>query len=355
MIHSLALAHAVDRTARITSVSFACGNGKVFVMTSTTPIRWGILATGSIADKFAADLALVPGHELSAVGSRRPEAAAEFARRHGAQRAHGSYEELAADPDVDVIYVATPHGRHLEDVRLCFAAGKHVLCEKALTMNADNSAALVVEARERGLFFAEAMWMRTNPNVRRLRELASSGAIGDVLQVRAELGFAARAGVTRLWDPALGASALLDVGIYPLTFVHLFLGEPSAIAAAGTLSDRGIDISGGATLTYPSGAVASIAWTQVAQGDGRAVLGGTTGRIEVPSRFHQASEFTLIADDQETTRLPVTGRGYAHEIEEVGTRLLAGDTESALLPLDETVAIQRQMDEILSQLGVAAR
>ena len=244
-------------------------------MTDIAPVRWGILATGSIADKFASDLALVPGNELGAVGSRRPDAAQEFADRHGAARAHGSYEALVADPDVDVIYVATPHGRHLDDVRLCFAAGKHVLCEKALTMNADDSATLVAEARELGLFFAEAMWMRTQPNVRRIAEIAASGVCGQILQVRAELGFAARPDVARLWDPALGASAMLDVGIYPLTFAHLVLGEPVRIAAAGVLSDQGIDLSGGATLTYASGAIASIAWTQMAWGDGRAVVAGT--------------------------------------------------------------------------------
>lgn len=330
-------------------------------MTSTDPIRWGILATGSIAEKFANDLALVPGNELVAVGSRRVEAARAFAERHGADgdgtvRAHGSYDDLAADPDVDVIYVATPHGRHLDDVRLCLAAGKHVLCEKALTMNADDSAVLVGEAQQLGLFFAEAMWMRTNPNIRRIAEVAASGELGTVRQVRAELGFVCRTDVARLWDPALGASALLDVGIYPLTFAHLLLGEPDHVTAAGVLSDRGVDLSGGATLTYPSGAVASIAWTQVAFGDNRAVVAGDRGRIEVPGRFHYTDRFTIVHDDdREDVSLPVTGRGYSHEIEEVARCLRAGLTESPVLPLAETVSIQRQMDTILSLIGVAAR
>jgi predicted dehydrogenase len=325
-------------------------------MTTTAPIRWGILATGKIADTFANDLALLDDNVLTAVGSRRPDASRAFAERHGATRAHGSYEELAADPEVDVIYVATPHSRHLDDVRMCFAAGKNVLCEKALTMNATDSAALVAEARSLGLFFAEAMWTRTNPNVRRLREIASSGALGDVVQVRAELGFAPRTQTARLWDPALGASALLDVGIYPLTFAHLLLGEPVGIAAAGVLSDQGIDLSGGATLTYASGAVASIAWTQMAQGNNDAVVAGPDGRIEVPARFHETIGFDLVQGDERTpTRLPVTGRGYAHEIEEVAACLRAGLTESPLLPLDETVSIQRQMDDILAQIGVAPR
>jgi predicted dehydrogenase len=324
-------------------------------MTITTPVRWGILATGGIAEKFANDLALVPDNELAAVGSRRIDAARAFAERHGAARAHGSYEDLVADPDVDVVYVATPHGRHLEDVRLCFAAGKHVLCEKALTLNADDSATLVAEAAERGLFFAEAMWMRTNPNVRRMVEIVRSGDLGDVLQVRAELGFVGRPDVARLWDVELGASSLLDVGIYPLTFAHMVLGEPDRIAAAGVVSDTGVDLSGGATLTYPSGAVASIAWTQVALGDNRAVIAGDRGRIEVPGRFHHADAFTVVrGDEREEIALPVTGRGYSHEIEEVAACLRAGATTSTVLPLDQTVSIQRQMDEILAQINAAA-
>ena len=325
-------------------------------MTVTAPVRWGILATGSIAANFCRDLALVDDNEIAAVGSRRPEAARAFADQVGATRAHGSYEELVADPDVDVVYVATPHSRHLEDVLLCFEAGKHVLCEKALTMNETDSVHLVEEARRRGLFFAEAMWMRTQPNVRAMRQIAQDGDLGEVVQLRAELGMVAKPERERLWDPSLGASALLDVGIYPLTFAHLILGEPVDIAATGVLSDRGVDVNGGATLTYDSGAVASIAWTQLAQGDNRAVIAGPAGRIEVPGRFHEPSGFSVVTPDSSTsTSLPVTGRGYSHEIEEVAACLRRGLTESPLLPLDETLSIQRQMDEILSQLGVAPR
>jgi predicted dehydrogenase len=239
---------------------------------------------------------------------------------------------------------------------LCFEAGKAVLCEKALTMNLADAEMLVAEARSRGLFFAEAMWMRTNPNIRRIAELAGSGALGRIGQVRAELGFVGPETTERLWDPLLGASALLDVGIYPLTFAHLILGEPVSIAAGGTLSDQGIDVNGGATLTYASGAVASIAWTQTARSDNRASVAGDLSLIEVPARFHHPTMFTHWHDDQlDTLSEPVTGRGYAHEIEEVAACLRAGATESALLPLDETVSIMRQIETILDQLGVAAR
>ncbi|AXT85976.1 oxidoreductase [Aeromicrobium sp. A1-2] len=320
------------------------------------PIRWGILATGHIAESFATDLALADGNELTAVGSRSRESASEFAERFGAARSHASYAALAEDPDVDVIYVATPHSRHLEDVMACFEAGKAVLCEKAVALNAADAGTLVDEARRRGLFFAEAMWMRTNPNIRRAAGLAADGALGEIGQVRAELGFVAPPTTTRLWDPALGASALLDIGIYPLTFAHLVLGEPTAIAAAGVRSDLGIDVNGGATLTYASGAVASIAWTQVAQSDNRASIAGDLGIVEIPGRFHHPTEVHHIHDGRtDTIREPVTGRGYAHEIAEVAACLRAGATESSLLPLDETVSIMAQIDEILNQIGVDER
>jgi predicted dehydrogenase len=326
-------------------------------MPHVSPVRWGILATGKIAHSFASDLALVPDNVLVAVGSRSMESARAFAEEYSSTsapvRAHPSYDDLADDPEVDVIYVATPHGRHDIDVLRCFQSGKAVLCEKALTLETSSTEHLVAEARRRGLFFAEAMWMRTNPNIRSVVQLARDGACGTIAQVRAELGFVAPPEIERLWDPALGASALLDVGIYPLTFAHLVLGEPDVVAAAGTLSDRGIDLGGGATLTYPGGAIASLAWTQMAWSDNRAAVSGDGGRLEIPSRFHEGTGFTYTRGGTvETHAEPVTGLGYAHEIEEVAACLRAGHTESDVLPLDGTVAVMRVLDEIRGQLGV---
>lgn len=318
----------------------------------TRTIQWGILATGNIAATFARDLRLVDGCALGAVGSRSLESAEVFATEHGAARAHGTYDDLVADPDIDIIYVATPHGRHLEDVMRCFDAGKAVLCEKALTLNASQTTTLINEARDRGLFFAEAMWMRCNPNIRRVQKMVRAGACGTVGQVRAELGFVADPDSARLWDPSLGASALLDVGIYPLTFANLILGPPKSISAAGAMSERGIDVSGGATLTYDSGAVASIAWTQRAWSDNRAAVSGDGGRIEIEPRMHEAHSFTYARNTElDTIAEPIIGKGYAHEIAEVNRCLREGLTESDLLPVDGTLAVMEQMDEIRHQLG----
>lgn len=321
---------------------------------TTPPVRWGIFATGKIAESFAADLALVPDATLAAVASRTLTRARDFAGRHGAPRAYGSYAELAADPDVDVIYVATPHGRHVEDVLLCFEHGKAVLCEKALTLNARQAAELVAEARRRRLFFAEAMWMRCNPRIRRLLGLVRDGGCGDVRQVRADLGFVLPVDASaRLVDPALGAGALLDVGIYPLTFAYLVLGEPDEIVASGARSSRGVDLNGGATLLYATGAIASISWTQIAWSDATASIAGAEGRIEVASRMHMPPTVAHVRGwETHTYADPVIGRGYAHEIVEVGECLRAGRTESELLPLDETVAIMALMDRMRAQMGV---
>jgi predicted dehydrogenase len=324
------------------------------LLESDRPVRWGIMATGGIAHSFATDLALVPDAELVAAGSRRQESAEEFATKYGGT-AYGSYEQLLADPQVDVVYVATPHGRHVDDVRACFAAGKHVLCEKALTLSAASAAALVEEARAADLFFCEAMWMRTNPRVLGLLAAVRDGAVGEVRTLRADLGFVAPYDPSgRLWDPALGASALLDVGIYPLTFAYAVLGAPEGVAAAGVLSDRGIDVRGGATLTYASGAVATLSWSQTSWTDNRAAISGPDGRIDVPPRMHQPPSWSLTSGAEAPVEHSeeVLGSGYAHEILEVGRCLRAGLRESPLIPLDETVAIMALMDVMREQMGV---
>ncbi len=325
-------------------------------MSTNRRIRWGVIATGKIAHAFAADLALAEGAELTAVGSRRLESAQQFATRFGATRAYGSYEQVAADPDVDVVYVATPHSLHPDNVRSCFAHGKAVLCEKALTLNADDAATLVTEARARGLFFMEAMWMRCNPAIRAVQDLVASGAIGDVSSVSADFGFVPdQPPGHRLFDPALGASALLDIGIYPLTFASLFLGEPAAIQSRGTLSDRGIDLACASVLSYAGGAQATVSCTLLATTPSRASVSGTLGNIELPRRFHCPSEYTVTTRNgnpqTRTYTADIVGNGYVPEIEEVQRCLREGLTESSLVPLDDTVSLMRQMDLIRQQIG----
>lgn len=317
------------------------------------PIRWGIMATGEIAHSFAPDLALIPDAQLVAVGSRSMQTARAFADQYGARNAHGSYTELANDPDVDVVYIATPHGLHHDHILMCFDAGKHVLCEKALTLNARTTAHAIGEARRRGLFLMEAMWMRCNPNIRAMQELVATGELGDIQAVGADFGFlAANADKARLVDPALGASAILDIGIYPLTFAWLFLGQPERIISVGAVSERGVDLACASVLSYDDGAHATLSCTNTAVTPGHAFVAGSLGRIEVPRPFHRPDEFVVRTSDGDTVhRHPVTGRGYTHEIEEVHRCLRAGLTESAVIPLDDSLALMRLMDWMRSDLG----
>jgi predicted dehydrogenase len=316
------------------------------------PVRWGLLSTSAIAGKFAADLRRTDGAELAAVGSRSLDSARRFAEQYGVARAHGSYEELAADPDVDVIYVSTPHALHRDNVLTCFDAGKPVLCEKALTLNAHDAAELVAVARAKQLFFMEAMWMRCSPTILEMREVVRSGAIGDVTVVGADFGIKPdKPPEHRLFDPALGASAILDIGIYPTTFLWLFLGRPNAVQSTGVLSERGVDVSCASVFSYDD-AIATMSCTMTGFTPTQAYVGGTRGRIDVAPRFHTPREFTVtVGAEVRRHGRAVEGNGYVAEIEEVHRCLRSGETESSLVPLDDTVAIMRILDQMRSQVG----
>jgi predicted dehydrogenase len=327
------------------------------------PVRWGILATGKIATAFTENLALLDDCTVAAVGARRQESADAFAAQHGIGSAYGDYRALVEDPDVDVVYVASPHALHREHVELAFDAGKPVLCEKAITLTASDAQALVDRARAENLFLMEAMWMRCNPLVRRLQDLVGSGRLGQVRQVCGDLGFVVDKPPTdRLLDPALGGGALLDMGIYPLTFASLFLGEPSQVSATATLSEAGVDLSIAVGLGYDSGAVASITSTMTAWSPRTATIATDLGRIDVPAPFHHPTTvtWTPLTGDPDVTGAPqpqelhgeLIGTGLAHEAIEVVRCLRNGETESPLVPLDDTVALMRQMDRIREIVGV---
>lgn len=320
-----------------------------------TRTRWGILATGWIADRFAADLALLPRAELLAVGSRSAPAAREFAARHGAPRAYGSWDELAADPDLDVIYVATPHSAHHAAAKLCLRAGKAVLCEKPITLDLAGAEDLVSTAREGGRFLMEAMWTRTLPAIRRIRELVADGAIGQVTAVYADFAIGGDFPPThRLRARELGGGALLDLGVYPVTFAHIFLGVPERIAALAALSPEGVDENTGILFGYPDGAVASLHCGIVGESPVSASVVGTRGRVVIPNGFFHTSGFTLVRDDlAEEFVLPWRGNGLGYEAEEVMDCLVRGRTESDLVPLSSTLEVMRILDDVRAQIGVS--
>ena len=317
-------------------------------------IRWGILATGGIAAQFTEDLALLPDATVTAVGSRSVETAQAFADRYGIARAHGSWQGLADDPEVDVVYVATPHSAHHAASAVCLRAGKAVLCEKPLTLDYETSADLVAIAREHNVFFMEAMWMRTNPTIRRVAGLVADGAIGEVVHVAADFGIPGPFPVGhRMRAPELGGGALLDLGVYPVTFAHLFLGEPASVSARATLTPEGTDQNTGLVLGYAGGAIATLHCGFVGETSQRATITGTEGRIEVWRQFFKPEGYTLVrGDEAEEVAMPVRGNGMGYEAEEVMHCLREGLLESDVIPHSETLAVMRTLDEARAQIGV---
>lgn len=323
---------------------------------TTSPIRWGILGTGGIAHKFTADLLRLPGHEVAAVGSRAPRTADAFAAEFGLPRAYGTYAELAADGEVDVVYVATPHSGHYDAARTCLEAGRAVLVEKPLTPAAADAEKLVAYARDRGLFLQEGMWTRFNPLIVKLRELVADGAIGTVTAVYADFCWAPPYDpASRFWSPELAGGALLDLGVYPLAFAWMLLGAPGTVQATATLAPTGVDANTGILLGYDSGAVALLHCGLTAQSPQTATVVGTGGRIELPALFYRPTSMTLrrAGAEPETFGLELDGNGFTYEAEEVARCLRTGLLESPHLPLDETIAILRTTDTITAQLGTA--
>jgi predicted dehydrogenase len=320
------------------------------------PIRWGILATGGIAASFTEDLLDVPGAEVVAVASRTEEGARAFADRFGVPRAYGSWRELAADGDVDVVYVATPHTHHHRATALLLDAGRSVLCEKPFTLSAPQTEELISTARKRGLFLMEAMWTYLDPTVRRITELVADGAIGEIRSVHADFGFPAEFDPAhRLWDPALGGGALLDLGVYPVAFAQLLLGAPSSVHAWAQLTPQGVDANTAIVLGHASGATALLGCSLTAQSGQRATVQGSAGRIEIERDFFHPDGFVLHRagrEPEEFRAAPRVGHGYGPEAAEVGRCLRAGLTESPLVPLDGSLAVMRTLDAVRDRIGV---
>jgi len=318
-------------------------------------IRWGIAGPGRIARNLAPDFDHVPDAELVAVGSRSAERAEAFAREHGAARAHGSYAALIADPEVDAIYIATPHPQHHAIALAALRAGKALLVEKAFTATHAGAVEVVAEARRLGVFAMEAMWTRFQPAVVRLRELVAEGAIGEVVAVHADLGIRrAFDRADRLWAPELGGGALLDLGVYPVSFAQMVLGAPSTVHAVGALAPTGVEQSATLLMGYEDGRAATAVTSLRSPMPGRAVVHGTGGSIELPPRFHHPTSLVLHRDgaDPESMELPPLGRGYAEELVEVTECLLAGRTESEVMPLEDTLAVMSVLEQAARQLGV---
>ena len=320
-----------------------------------TDIRWGILATGGIAHAFTADLRTA-GLDVVAVGSRSAESARAFAEQYGIAHAHGSYEALVADPEVDIVYVASPHSHHLAHATLALEAGKHVLIEKAVTLDADEAIALRDLAASRGLLVMEAMWTRYLPHMVRIREIVAAGTLGEVRTVIADH-------TQRISDdPAhrlnaleLGGGALLDLGIYPVSFAVDILGPNESARAVGRLAETGADSDVAIAAVHSGGGLSSIAMSSRAAGPNTAHVIGTDARIDIDRVWYTPTSFRVTATDGtviEDYTSAFAGRGMQFEALYAEHLLREGRTDSDLLPFDESITIMATLDDIRAQLGV---
>ena len=324
------------------------------VISEPRRIRWGVLGTGHIARTFARDLALLTDEaELAAVGSRRLDRAQHFASELGFARAYGSYEELAADPALDVIYVATPHHDHFPSARRCLESGKAVLVEKPLTVTPAESEELIMLAGQRGLFLMEAMWMRTQPLIRKAVEIVGSGVLGAVRHVGASFGFAFDGGPShRLLDPAQAGGAILDLGPYPVHAAHLFLGEPAELDGYGGQAETGVDYHAAALLHHHAtvarpAATASLVCSLETDLPTRLEVFCSDGRVIIDD-FLRPAEMTIVRGrgegaEQEVLISGWPGGGYTFQAQEVTRCLRVGETESPLVPWQATLASIRTL------------
>lgn len=315
------------------------------------PVRWAIAGPGRIAAVMAAEFGLVEEAELVAVGARPEDRAEEFAERFGLELL--PYDELFARADIDAIYLSTPHAFHTELALRAIEAGKAVLVEKSFTTNPDDAQRIVDAARGRGVFVMEGMWTRCLPAMDRIRSLVGEGAIGDVRCVQGDL-FAYRDfdPADRLFNPDLGGGAVLDLGVYILAFVQELLGTPEALHAVGGAMPNGVDGEVGMLLEYPEGRFASLAISFKAHGPGRLMVCGDRGWIDVLPRFHRMEHLVLHQAGAAAEPITVTreSAGYVHELRHATDCIARGLTESPLMPLEDTLAVQRLMAEALRQV-----
>lgn len=320
-----------------------------------TPIRWGILSTGRIARLFAQGLTALDDAKLVAVGSRTVETANAFGDQFGVPHRHASYSDLARDPEVDAIYVATPHPFHKANSIICLEAGKAVLCEKPFTINAHEAEAVIQVARNKRVFLMEAMWTRFIPIVAKAREWVAAGIIGEPRIVSADFGYRANINPqSRIFNPALGGGALLDVGIYTISFASMIFGpNPVHIESLAHLGETGVDEQAAVILGYEGGALALLSTAVCTSTPQEARIIGTEGKILLHPPFWKGTRATLqTSDKEENLELPLKGNGYNYEAAEVSRCLRAGELESRIIPLNETIAIMKIMDRIRAQWGL---
>jgi predicted dehydrogenase len=315
---------------------------------------WGILGPGGIARAFAKDLTLLEGHTIGAVGSRSIDNAHSFAKDFGGT-AYGSYEQLVKDPTIDAIYVATPHPAHHDNVILALNAGKPVLCEKPFAVNAGQAQAMVDTAAKNKVALMEAMWARFLPHYSKVREIIASGVLGPILSIHADHGQRlADQNIPRLVEPHLAGGALLDLGIYPISFAHMILGNPASITSSAIMTNKGVDAQTSMIFTYESGAQSVLTTTMIEQTPCRAVVAGLHGWLEIDRTFYNPASMRVVLNDGTVTQYPntYTGHGLREQAESFKQLVQSGKVQSEILSWQDTIDIMKTMDAVREQIGL---
>jgi len=324
----------------------------------TQVIRWGILGTGKIATAFAKALLDTPDAKLVAVASRTADSANKFGAEFGVTRCHGTYQGLADDDQVDVVYIATPHPMHHENALMCLNGGKAILVEKSFTMNRREAEDIINLARAKNLFVMEAMWTRFMPAVVEAKRIVDSGEIGVPGHISADFGFTSDAGPDhRLFAPELGGGALLDLGIYPLSIASYFLGDVESVTAQAEMAATGVDMQTAFTLKHKSGGVSSCGCSLRVRTPTELTISGSKGYVRLTDRFHSTEKIVVTLMDsasrsERTLTIPRIGNGYTHEAREVGRCLREGLIESPVMTHAQTLNLMGTMDDIRSQIGL---
>jgi len=317
-------------------------------------IRWGILGAGYIAGAFADAVNAHTRSPLLAVGSRNRDRVERFATAHGIPTTHLGYRGLVEDPQVDAVYVATPHSEHRAHALLAIAAGKHVLVEKAFTRNTGEAEEVFAAAKAAGVFVMEAMWTRFLPHVAALRQVIAAGEIGEIVNLRADHGqWFEPNPKSRLFDPKLAGGALLDLGVYPVSFAHDLLGVPDAITSVGQLTDTGVDGQVSIVLSYGERTQATLSTTLWAKTPTTASISGTEGHIRIAGDFYGPTSFVVTRRDGGlwTFDRPAS-KGLQFEAAEVARRVAAGETESPSMTWANTLEVMRTLDTVRAQIGL---
>lgn len=321
-------------------------------MNTDKKIRWGIIGLGNIANQFASDLKLIEEAELVAVASRDINKAKQFAEEHDCSRFYGSYDQIFTDAQVDIIYIATPHDSHAELSIKAMENGKHVLCEKPLSLSYNDALRMTETSKKYNKFFMEAFWTRFIPSIREVLSKIKNGNIGEIKYINADFAFINRELRTRLTDKKLGGGALYDIGVYPLFLSYVALGIPKEITAKSTYHTTGVDLQTTMILQYES-AQAVLHAGLVSASDMKATISGTVGRIDIDSPWFMTEGYSVFVDEQEEKfNIPNIGKGYAHEAIECHDCIKNNQIESQLWSHQNSLDLSKITEDVRKQIGL---